>query len=294
MQAMGVQIIRLYDWDPRNDHIGFLDQCLKHGLKVLVSVSNWFLQPGGGLYKAGEHIPKLIESYSKGKDYHPAVAGIVIGNEFDNYTVPDCVMFTKTFIEIERGSFANHRQLPVGHPISFAAEHGTNPCWHKWDELVPALKPIMGSRLFLAPQTYNPASDLFVNFNGKGRGWVDLTYDHYQLPIWFTEIGKDRTEANHAEIVKAQLQGCLKYSQANPTKLLGACFFSYADKVWLPAGVSEASFGAHRHARQGSCTITYTNKDFKFGDVPKTGTLNVDVLEKTDLYEAVHSAYQGK
>jgi hypothetical protein len=158
---------------------------------------------------------------------------------------------------------------------------------------VPALKPIMGSRLFLAPQTYNPASDLFVTFNGKDTGWVDQTYNEYHLPIWFTEIGQDRTKENHAEIVKAQLEGCLKFSKANPNKLLGACFFSYADKVWLPAGHSEASFGAHRHGPKGSCTITYTAKDFKFWDKP-AGTLNIGFLEKTELYDAVRSAYQAK
>jgi hypothetical protein len=219
------------------------------------------------------------------------VAGIVIGNEFKGYSVENCVKFTNKFIEIERRDYAEHRQLPIGHPVDFTVENGKNPCWHKWDELVPAFKPIW-PRLFLAPQTYNPYSDLFVNFNGKGKVWVDLTYDHYQLPIWFTEIGLDRTKANHVEIVKAQLQGCLNYSKANPHKLLGACFFQYADKVWV--GGSEGSFGAYHHARQGPCTVTYTVKDFKLWDVPDTGTLNVDVLEKTDLFAAVCSAYQAQ
>jgi hypothetical protein len=59
---MGVQVIRLYDWDPRNDHSGFLDMCLARGLRVLVGVSDYFLQSGqdGGFDKMEEHIPRLI------------------------------------------------------------------------------------------------------------------------------------------------------------------------------------------------------------------------------------------
>ena len=292
IRAMGVDVIRLYDWEPRNDHTGFLDACLQSSLKVLVSVSNYFLKSGGGFGKMDTLIPKLIKSFSKGADYHPAVVGIVIGNEFDGYDISNCAQFTNRWIDIERKDFAAHRQLPIGHPLTFGAENGQPPCWYKWDSLVPALKPTMKPRLFLAPQTYNPYKDLFVNFAGRGRGWVDLTYDRYQLPIWFTEIGQNRIVPDHVAIVKAQLKGCLDYSRANPSKLIGACFFSYADKVWVKSGQSEASFGAHSHARKGSCTITYTAKDFAYWDVPDIGELNVDVLSPTDLYDAVKSVYQ--
>jgi hypothetical protein len=35
MHNMGVELIRLYDWDARNDHQSFLDQCQQHGLSVV-------------------------------------------------------------------------------------------------------------------------------------------------------------------------------------------------------------------------------------------------------------------
>jgi hypothetical protein len=32
--GMGVSLIRLYDWEPRNHHLNFLNYCDKLGLKV--------------------------------------------------------------------------------------------------------------------------------------------------------------------------------------------------------------------------------------------------------------------
>jgi hypothetical protein len=292
IQTMGVDLIRLYDWDPRNNHQNFLDDCQKRGIGVLVSVSNYFLQPGGGLPSMNQQIPALITSYSKGSDYHPAVEGIVMGNEFDlpgnGISVADCVKFTQAWATIEQQQFPGYRQVLIGHPVSFAQQQGRPPCWYAWDQLLPQLTALK-SRLFLAPQTYNYADYLFQN-DGSGKGWVDRTYDQYQTPIWFTEIGQDRTKPNFVKVVIGQLAGCLSYAKQNPSKLIGACFFSYADKVWMQ-GTSEGSFGAWTHAGPVECTITYSNADFTHWDVPTPGTLNVDLMTKTELWEAVKQSY---
>lgn len=71
--AMGVEIIRLYDWDPRNAHESFLEAAHYEKIGVLVSVSNYFLQPSGGLPDMNKQIPALIQSFSKDGDYHPAI-----------------------------------------------------------------------------------------------------------------------------------------------------------------------------------------------------------------------------
>ncbi len=75
MYNMGVEVIRLYDWDPRNSHQLFLDGCHMDKIGVLVSVSNYFLQPGGGLPDMNKQIPALIQSFSQGGDYHPSYTG---------------------------------------------------------------------------------------------------------------------------------------------------------------------------------------------------------------------------
>ena len=61
---------------------------------------------------------------------------------------------------------------------------------------------------------------------------MDLTFDKFGLPLWFTEIGLDRTKDNHVNIVTGQLEGCINYNKQNPSKLIGCCMFSYLDKVW--------------------------------------------------------------
>ena len=60
-------------------------------------------------------------------------------------------------------------------------------------------------------------------------------------------------------------------------------------------------FGAWTHARPDGPKVTFTDKDFTHRDMvpnakpPKPielGTLNIDHLEKTDLFEAVTKAYK--
>lgn len=293
MYNMGVELIRLYDWDPRNSHQMFLDGCQTNRTGVLVSVSNYNLRPDQGLPNMNKAIPELIKSFSKGGDYHPAVQGIVIGNEFNRakeISVANVVAFTNAWASIEQQQFGGHRKVPIGHPVAFGLTNNENDCWYVWQQLLPQISAI-NSRLFLAPQTYNPASDLFKNYRGTGQGYVDLTYNQFKLPIWFTEIGLDRTKSNHVEVVTAQLEGCINYNKQNPSKLIGCCMFSFTDKVWKQ-GTSEGSFGTFTHARPGPVTVTYTGADFTHWDAPSLGTLNIDTLQETDLYGAVTKAYK--
>jgi len=293
MKDMGVEVIRLYDWDPRNDHHPFLDLCRTQGIGVLVSVSNWFLQPGGGLPARDANSEALIRSFSNqaGTDYHAAVVGIVIGNEFDGYSIADCATFTNSLVEIENSKFGGYRKVRIGHPLAFIKQ-GQFPCWHAWGELLPKVSAL-GQRLFLAPQTYNTADYLFANAEGSGKGWVEQTWDKYKVPIWFTEIGQDRTKPNYQTVVDQKLSACLAYAGQHPEQLLGAWFFGFGDKIWI-SGTSEGSFGAYSHQRPGPCTITFSEKDFTHWDVaPNWGTLNVDVLSETPLHGVVKTRYAG-
>lgn len=288
MKAMGVELIRLYDWDPRNNHLPFLYACESHDIGVIVSVSNYFLQNLGAM---DQNIYNLIKSFSNtaGNNYHPAIVGVVFGNEFDKYGVPECIKFTQRWAEIERQRFPGYRAIKIGHPLAFI-KVSSFPCWDVWDKLLPPLAALK-DRLFLAPQTYNRADYLFKNAENSGRGYVDQTWERYEVPILFTEIGMNRLEPDHAAIVKAQLSGCVSYSAKNPDKLIGFCFFSYTDKVWAE-GTTEGSFGAWRHTQQVVCTINYSAKDFtRPVTAGKIGVLNVDHLEKTSLYASVLESY---
>ena len=293
LQEMGVEAIRLYDWDPRNKHETFLHACHSKGMSVLAPVSNYFLQPGEGFPHREELIPKLIKSFANeaGTDYHAAVAGVIFGNELDRYGAEQCVTFAQDWARIEEAQFPGFWPVKFGHPVQFDKFGARFPCFGFWDKLVPPLRAV-ASRLFLAPQTYNDAFYLFENAENSGSGWVDQAWNAYGLPIWFTEIGRNRLDPQHVPVVTDQLQGVLKYSGQHSDRLIGGCFFQFADKVWLPRDKSEANFGAFAHSSEILCSIQYGPEDFTHWEVNCNDTLNVDKLVETDLYGAVKSVYK--
>jgi hypothetical protein len=301
MRDMGVEVIRLYDWEPRKSHLTFLNECHAAGIAVLVSVSNWNLL--GGYDARPQQIPALIKSYanSAGSDYHPAVAGVIIGNEprVSGYTYTQCVGFTNSYVQIEAQQFPGFRKIRIGHPVDFNPYGGRYPCFGFWDPLLAGLQAIR-SRLFLAPQSYNDRFYLFQNAEGSGKGWVDLAWEKYQVPIWFTEIGLDRLKANYATFVTGQLTGVRDYSAAHPDRLIGACFFQFLDKVWMQ-GTSEGSYGAFQHTGTIAGRASYLPDDFPVYKQqgwphgpfdPGKEWLDMERLKETPLYKTVKSVYK--
>ncbi|MEP0265345.1 hypothetical protein [Dokdonia sp.] len=301
LRDMGVQLIRLYDWEPRNNHLKFLDYCNAHNIKVLVPVSNYFLKPGEGLPNRKTLIHSLIDSFSNaGKtDYHSAIEGIIIGNEprLNGFDAQNCIDFTTDWATIEASTYSGYRELQIGHPVDFATYGGQYPCFGFWDPLFAALDKVtaknLNKRLFLAPQTYNNEDYLFTNAEGSGKGYVDLAYDAYKKPILFTEIGYGRNNSGYEAFVDGQLSGSIAYHTQNPSKLIGLCYFQFADKVWLSKGDSEAMFGAYSHAGGTECTIDYGDKDFTHWDNGSCdgSSMTVDTLAKTPLYDVVVKNY---
>ena len=82
MYTMGVELIRLYDWDARNNRQKFLDQCQQAGIGVLVSVSIMTLaRPGLATYERGD--TGAYQVFFERHRLSPAVQGVVIGNEYN-------------------------------------------------------------------------------------------------------------------------------------------------------------------------------------------------------------------
>lgn len=305
MAEMGVELIRLYDWDPENDHSQFLKYCFVHNIDVLVSVSNYFLQ-SEGMANLEDLIPKLIKSFTDAhtNDYHQAIKGIVIGNEADlpgnNITVDNLIRFTTRFAEIEMNEFNAHREVLIGHPMSFAMQQGAKfPCFGIWDAFIPTLKNVsyknLSKRLFLAPQTYNNANYLFENAEASGKGYIDQAFDRYQLPILITEIGQSRKHANFGEIVSGQIKSAIDYHEANPNKLIGLCFFQFADKPWLSSEDTEANFGIFSQSDEVICKLQYGDADFK---IKRCGCcshakLEVNAIKESALHHVVVDLYKA-
>lgn len=300
VHGMGANLVRLYDWEPRNHHLNFLNYCDNLGIKVLVPVSNYFVKPDQGLPNRDNLIPALIKSFSNadGTDFHPAVVGIIVGNEprLNGFTVQNCIDFTTSWANIEQSQFGGYREVPLGHPVDFNQYGGQYPCWGFWTPLLAALGGVttrnVNRRIFLAPQTYNPRVYLFENAEGSGQGYVELTYKQYGRPILFTEIGLDRTKPDYQNFVNGQLAGCIAYAAQHPEILTGMCFFQFADKVWMQR-TSEGAYGAFSHGNSTLCTIIYGNDDFTHWDNGSCDgqQMTVDQLDRTPLYDVVTKNY---
>lgn len=307
MKDMGINLVRVYDWDLRNDHRPFLDRAQSLGIKVIVPISNW-------LVKNPQYWEEQIRGYlkpgnfagSSGKpDWHPAIAGITISNELDQEGLAaygQAVDLTARFLqEAERQGFS--KSMRVGIPVTFAQRPGVEaPAWDLFDRLVnkAELAPYR-SQLMLNPNSYNEGTYLFGNNVADPAGWVQKTYARYGLPVVFTELGMNRVQRQDSvAVVRDQLQRGLAYQQANPEQLLGLVHFMFDNKVWkqspdgAPETDSEGAFGALRHGAVLK-TMATVNSDYEWfnGDTSDNGSFTIDRLEPTPTCAPVVAAYQG-
>lgn len=304
MKDMGINMIRLYDWEPRNDHSKFLDHAHDLGIKVVVPISNWL--PRQSAITWAEQIPNYFKhgnfGNAQGNDWHPAIAGVIISNELDKddggqYFSNVIGLMAKFMEEADRRGFS--KNVPVGAPVTFA-KFAEQPSWHAFEQIVndSRLAPYR-DRLMLCPQTYNLANDLFGDWEGRGKGWVDITWERYQLPILFTEIGRTRTDdgPRTAETVMNQLKGAIEYQKQHPERLLGVMHFQFENKIWKQApndSNTEGAFGAFRHAEVlKELPVSPSDYDYRNdAAINGGGTLTINKLEPTVTYDGVVEAYR--
>jgi hypothetical protein len=303
LKDLGINLIRLYDWDSRNDHIPFLDSCHELGIKILAPVSNYNLGAFGTPPNMDESIKGLINSFKDNnkKDYHPAIYAIIIGCELDLPSqMPKGYLaeYTKRWAQIENELYNDFRKVPIGHPVSFATNGADYPCFKFWDELLPELLKTktrdLNQRLILCPHTYNDANYLFDNAQGSGVGWVEHAYDRYNQPILFCEIGCSRlTREDYTTVIKSQIERSIEYNQASEGKLLGTCYFQYCDKVWMP-NTTEGSFGLVSNTDQVIGVVNYGQKDFSHtnGFSCNNNYLNIQVLTLNPTFDVIKNVYK--
>lgn len=312
LKDMGINLIRLYDWDPRNDHSQFLDYAHSLGLKVVVPISNWLPEQNEATWD--QQVPAYFEYGNFGNraetDWHPAVAGVIISNELDMddksaHLYGQAIGLTARFIR-EADALGYSKDVRVGLPVSFTpgrpsgAPLGPNntvmSSWNQFHQLLndPRITSIENfrDRLMLCPNTYNDAHELFVNYQGRtGNGWTQLTYAQFQVPILYTEIGRSLLlDQDPPAYVKGQLQAALQHQRTHPEQLLGVIHFQFDNKVWMQ-DTTEGAFGTFRHDAPVHWIQT-VREDFDFGlDAGETGALAIDTLTPTALHPAVVEAY---
>lgn len=312
MKSKGINLIRLYDWDPRNDHSQFLDYADRLNMKVVVPISNWLPTQGSNVWD--EQVPDYFTNRNfankNGTDWHPAIAGVIISNELDRENggiyYSNVIGLVARFIqEADKRGFG--KTVPVGVPVTFVpqgapfAPSGQNmPSWKQFNQLLTDPRTAQyKDRLMLCPNTYNSKDYLFSNAENTGQGWVPLTYKQFGVPILFTEIGLSRAEKYYTpKFVQDQLQGSIDYQKAHPEQLLGAMHFQFDDKVWKQTpndSDSEGAFGMYHHGAVLK-QIQTQKKDYDFypgGNAGENyGTLAIDQLDPTSTYAPVVEAYK--
>lgn len=306
LKGMGINLIRLYDWDPRNDHSQFLDYAHALGIKVVVPISNWLPQ-NPGAWDAQIPLYFKFGNYgnSTGTDWHPAVAGVIISNELDpsDADYSQAIGLVGRFLQ-EADKLGFSKSVPVGIPVTFVprgAPYGPGnknmPGWNQFSKLLTDPRTASyRDRLMLCPNTYNSKSYLFTDAESTGQGWVQLTWQQFGVPILFTEIGYSRVKGDYTpNYIRDQLSGVLTYQMAHPEQVLGACHFQVSDKVWKQGGSdTEGAFGSFTHGpilKQ----IQTVQQDFNYwpGDpAVDYGILTIDKLVPTATYDPVVEAYR--
>jgi hypothetical protein len=87
LREMGANTIRIYGWEPTADHTAFLDKCYNGGTRPLYVMVNYWIDPATD-WNNTRSVQAIIDQYLAIETRlanHPAVLGIILGNEVNQY-----------------------------------------------------------------------------------------------------------------------------------------------------------------------------------------------------------------
>ncbi len=258
MQAMGINLIRLYDynyqrgssrWNTAGDgHIAFLDKAQSLGIKVIIPISNYnFIRVDGGNRPwdgIESTVTQIVNSVKKNGVIHPAVHSFSVGNELD---LDKYGMTSDTLIpDAIRVAGILHRQAP-DHYITIPISNANEKKFYKiFREQLP--QEIYKSRFYNSVQTFKrkDGDDLLNN--------ILRAYDGLDLgvPMLITEIGTSNLTMPSVdakiEAVIGQASVVRGYMDSNPqSQVKGFAIFEWQNAHWKrngePAENSESTFG---------------------------------------------------
>jgi hypothetical protein len=221
LRALGANVIRVYNWDPAADHRAFLDACYNGGVDPLFVLINRWIDPATNWSNAGavNAIRQQFVQVDAGLGSHPAVLGIVLGNEAN----------------IQNGNGTNAAFWAAMNSIAGSIKQQT-PSRLVSIAITDAIPQIaardasMGSLDFWCVQTYRGATlgTLFTEYAAASS-----------RPLVLTEFGMDALNhatgqpyPNNAELVGTTVAGLWREIAANAATCAGGCVFEYADEWW--------------------------------------------------------------
>lgn len=286
---IGCNTVKMYNWSVpapngywARDHKPFLAMAEKHGLKVIVPISNFFTgtaynnrtnnaNPAGPQSSASlqSWIEQIVkEVYAHGTP-GPAVMW-AIGNEYDNSNVgaygyaeaQDIATIAQYIIAAETGLGITN-VLPFSSPVTTAI----NPVNSSIPQSNPPANPIMGQyaiqalidafttakipawRFVAAINSYQTGTQL-TDYNTAFPQVFPDVYWYYGELGWSNANGGSTTQAQN---LYNQFSTMLPLAKAASSMFLGACCFEFSDELWKgEPGSTETEFGIYTFPPSGS------------------------------------------
>ena len=233
LRELGANVIRIYGWNATADHTAFLDACYNGGVDPIYVLINRWIDPGTNWANAtavGAIEQEFLQT-DQGLGSHPAVLGIVLGNEANIYN-----------------------------------GNGTNVAfWQAMNRIATAIKAQTPTRLISAAITDSipqivahdadvPAFDFWCvqTYRGTSMGSIFTEYAAASTkPLMFTEFGTDAYNhatsseyPNNAQFVADTVVGLWQEIAANADVCVGGFVFEYADEWWKSTSGSPSTHDA--------------------------------------------------
>ncbi|MBE2215225.1 MAG: hypothetical protein IAE82_15235 [Opitutaceae bacterium] len=233
LRALGANVIRIYGWDPAANHTAFLDACYNGGVDPIFVLVNRWIDPSTNWSStaAVDAIRQQFVQLDAGLGAHPAVLGIILGNETNAHN-----------------------------------GNGTNPAyWAAVNSIAASIKQQTPSRLVsvaitdaipqvAARDAAMTALDFWCvqTYRGTSLGTLFTEYAAASArPLVLTEFGTDaynhttgQPYPNNAEFTATTVAGLWTEIAANAATCAGACVFEYADEWWKTSSGSPLTHDA--------------------------------------------------
>ena len=227
MRELGANVVRIYGWSETADHSEFLDACYNDGVDPIYVLINRWIDPNTNWNDAGavSAIQQTFVSIDQNLGAHPAVMGIILGNEANIHNGNgDNVAFWAAMNQVAQAIKA---QTPTR--LISAAITDSIPQVAAHDTAVPGLD-------FWSVQTYR----------GSTLGSFFSEYEAASpKPLVITEFGADAFDhgaqaeyPNNAEFVGQTVANLWREIAANSEVAAGACVFEFGDEWWKSQGGS--------------------------------------------------------
>ncbi len=227
LRQLGADVIRVYGWDPAADHTAFLDACFNGGVDPVYVLVNRWIDPATD-WSDSAAVDAIRQEYlamDAGLNNHPAVLGIVLGNEVDAQNGNGA---NAAFWSAMNSIAASIKQQDPGRLVSLALDDALQD--------VAAHDGAMTALDFWCVQVYRGTTfgSLFTDFAAaSGR------------PLVITEFGIDAFNQltglpypDNAAFVGTTVAGLWNEIESNKAVCAGGCVFEFSDEWWKDSGGS--------------------------------------------------------